>query len=484
MSMRKITAVLLTFLLLLSPVMLPVGPIRAETVQEDPAVLLMAAAHARISGKTDIDQLRGMKNAYGTYYNTLLQNPNLDENQKDQIAAIRDGKMAALDSRISNLENADKTIRRARGPFGLFGRFLRDVDRVVRRTGHAVGRGIVSAGKTVAHVIRDPRQLLQSAAILVASGGAASLKDAVVSVVRSRFSRELKKAAYSELAKMAFENPSLKKALELKEFLGIKGNDDLELALKEHYQRQSETEKEDDPEGIIDETGAEGDDGYDDPDNDARQLLETYARRNRSVKLIGDYTCTAVSIVPITDDHLAVIKESGLIWSGFADVAPNIAMSPEAVEGELGYYSQILGEAVAVSDSSLSLSANDGELEATLSFYFIPDLVEGKLEKIEEKQYRYVHQNETFLTESVSFPVDNLIPGLSYTSSRAYEQHEEPWSITLQVIFKLDDEGYLHADGSFKLDHYTSEVVSQYAYYYGYISSEYSFHFISEKSLE
>ncbi|MDW7656811.1 MAG: hypothetical protein SCM11_06520, partial [Bacillota bacterium] len=68
MVAKKITAVLLVLLLLLSPIVLPSRSIQAETVEEDPAVLMMAAAHARIAGVNDIDQLRSMKSGYQEYY--------------------------------------------------------------------------------------------------------------------------------------------------------------------------------------------------------------------------------------------------------------------------------------------------------------------------------------------------------------------------------------------------------------------------------
>ncbi|MDW7656810.1 MAG: hypothetical protein SCM11_06515, partial [Bacillota bacterium] len=409
---------------------------------------------------------------------------NLDQDQKARIAAIRDGKIASLDSRISNLEIAKRRAQRARSPIGLFGRFLRDSRTVLRRTGGVLGRGIVSAGRTVVHIIRDPRQLIQSAAIMVASGGAANFKDAVLTIIKTGFKSELKKVTYGEIAKMAYENPTLKKAIELKEFLGIKGNDDVELALKEHFNKQAETDEGDGPAGDTDETGDEGDDDYDDPDNEGRQLLEAFAERNRSIKLQGEYTCTTVNIDPITDEHLAVMKEEGMIWSGFTDIAKNISLGPEAIDGELSHYNQYVGIAETISDGRLSLSKSGAEVEATLSFHFIPDLVDNKMERVDKNKYHFIYQKETFITENVSFTIDNLVPGLTHTISRDYEQHEEPWSVTIHVTFELDDEGYLHAKGSFEMDHYTSMVVSQYAYYYGYFTSEYSFHFVSEKALE
>ena len=245
---------------------MPYTTASAKDKEADVAARMMAAAHARINGISSINQLKGMKDGYRDHYDDLLNNPNLDDDQKAQIVAIRDGKIDALDEKIDDLEKAQRRRQRARSPIGILGSVFRGGKRVVRRAGGIVGKGIEIAGKTVINVIRDPRQLVKTTVMMIATGGVSSLKDVVITIVKSQVKREVKKAAYAELARIAYQNPTLRKAVRLKEFLGIEGNEDLDAALKEHFKQRQEAEDDDSDWGDI---GPEGEGGYDGPDETA-----------------------------------------------------------------------------------------------------------------------------------------------------------------------------------------------------------------------
>jgi len=260
MFSKKMTALLLALILVAT--LVPFASVSAKSSDKDVAVLMMATAHARINGISSIDQLKGMRSGYRDHYDNLLNNADLDDDQKLQIVAIRDEKIDALDEKIDDLEKAQRRRQRARSPIGILGSVFRGGKRVVQGAGRIVGKGIEIAGKTMVRTIRDPRQLVKTAVMMIATGGVSSFKDAVITIVKSEVKREAKKAAYAELARAAYRNPALRKAVRLKEFLGIEGNEDLEAALEAHFKKQQQAEDSGSDWGDI---GYEGEGGYDDP---------------------------------------------------------------------------------------------------------------------------------------------------------------------------------------------------------------------------
>ena len=323
---KKQIAIFLALLIAMLTFM-PYTTASAKDKKTDVAVRMMAAAHTRINGITSIDQLKGMKDGYRDHYDDLLNNPNLDDDQKAQIVAIRDGKIDALDEKIDDLEKAQRRRQRAHSPIGILGSVFRGGKRVVRRAGGIVGKGIEIAGKTVINVIRDPRQLVKTAVIMVATGGVSSLKDAVIMIVKSQAKREVKKAAYAELARIAYQNPTLRKAVRLKEFLGIEGNEDLDAALEEHF-KQQEAEGDDSDWGDI---GPEGEGGYDDPDASASVDIGYegeggYDDPDEAADYSGFYT------LELTLVNAAFTKHPYTSDSGFANEAEYNAYIDEVIE--------------------------------------------------------------------------------------------------------------------------------------------------------
>jgi hypothetical protein len=311
--------------------LLPGAAVCAPDDETDPAVLLMATARAHISGISSIDQLRGMKDAYRDYYNDVLGNANLDDDQKAQIMAIRDGKIDALDDKISDLEKAQRRRQRIPNPLRIFGGVLRGGKRVLR----VVGKGIQAAGASVVRIIRDPKQLMKTAVLMVATGGTSSFKDAVITIVKAQVRREAKKAAYIQLAKIAYRSKALRKAVGLKDFLGIEGNADLEAALNDVFAGakddgagvgdsdwgdigyEGEGGYDDPDDGESGDIGYEGEGGYDDPDDGGESAVQDYS---------GTYT------LALTMSDLLVTRHPYAADSGFANEAEYHAYIDEVVE--------------------------------------------------------------------------------------------------------------------------------------------------------
>ncbi len=326
---RKIAMILA--LMAITAALLPGVAAQAQGDETDPAVLMMATARAHISGISSIDQLGGMKDAYRDYYNDVLGSANLDDGQKAQIIAIRDGKIDALDDKIGDLEKAQRRLLRIPNPLRIFGGVLRGGKRVLR----VVGKGIQAVGGSVVRIIRDPKQLIKTAVLMVATGGTSSFKDAVMTIVKAQVRREAKKAAYTQLAQIAYRSKALRKAVDLKDFLGIEGNPELEAALNDVFAGEKDDgagtgdsdwgdigyegeggydDPNDDESGDI---GYEGEGGYDDPDDGSESAVQDYS---------GAYT------LELTMNDLVVTRHPYSADSGFANEAEYHAYIDEVVE--------------------------------------------------------------------------------------------------------------------------------------------------------
>ena len=504
----KKTLMILLAVIMLAGVLVS-RPAYADTPKTtiDAAVLLQVAAHARIDGIDDRAQLWSMRDNYRDLYNQQLSNPNLDDDQKAQIIAIRDAKIAAIDEKVRQLEIAWRRRQRARSPIGI-------AKRVVRVTGDVIGQGITVAKNTVVRIISNPKELLINTASFVLTGGVSSIKDAVWMIIKSEVKREVKKAAYAELVKIAFRNKTLRKAVRLKEFLGIKGNEDLEAAIEEYLKKEAEKQQKDDDDwGDI---GPEGEGGYDDPDVSASgdigpegeggyddddeigifyQSLEKVLNEQGSVQynFTGNYTYDSINIAPASAEQ--IYAEFELDQYTTEDMIERyIAVAPDAA----AYENAMADAYVGTSEEGagfIDFIKNGDDIETRISMAFITDLICYDDLTVDSEKHYIFHKYDP--APFVVFEMDNLALDVPVDLTYTQEYDEYPYIANCTVTINIDSSGYIHMSGTYSIEDFLIWITNIEPVYdedgefsferlydtYGLCNNSYTFEFISAEPI-
>ena len=501
---KKITSAILAAVILAAVFAAPSDTAFAKE-KVDAAALMLVAANAKIAGINNIDMLKDMKHDYGRYYEGLTKNPDLDDEQRAAIQKIADDKIKAVEEKIEDVEKAIQRRRAARRPLRVLGRILGGGPRLVKGAVDVLGKGIKIAGRSVVRIIRNPQELLKTVALTLATGGTSSLKEAFVMVFKSQVRREIKKEVYVRIAKEAFKNPTLKKALRLKELLGVEGGPGLEEALEEYYKKQEEekaAEGEDDDDGTAltedtgEEVGPEGEGGYDDQEEDISgfyQSLENIlnAQGGLQVSLKGSYTINSISLAPASADQITAYEKRNS--ASLTHLNAHIAATPGAVEYERAKAMAFAGGRENFENGAIAFTKDGADINTKLMIMLISDPVEG-YERSADK--RYTNMIKSGPNTHLEFISESLPLGVPLSLSYTDAEHPVPWGGQCQVTFSIDESGYIHVKGTVSVTGKISTVLEVKPYYekdefvmdqiwtgFGLYSATYTIDFVSDTPL-